>query len=97
MTRWFMSALVVVLSISGYAGQSRSVSDGVYTSEQATRGLTTYRTQCAECHGAAMEGASGPPLVGDSFLANWSARPLVGLVDRIQKTMPFTAPGSLTR
>jgi len=91
-----MCALVAVLSLA-VAGQSRSVTDGVYSSAQAARGSQTYQTQCAECHGAAMEGASGPPLAGTSFLYNWSERPLSDLVDRIQKTMPFTAPGSLTR
>src|SRR4029453_11433656 len=64
---------------------------------QAARGLQIYRTQCAECHGAAMEGTSGPPLAGDFFLSNWSTRSLSALVDRIQKTMPFSAPGTLTR
>ena len=49
------------------------------------------------CHGNAMEGTSGPPLVGDSFLSNWSAQPLANLVDKIQKTMPFNLPGSLSR
>ena len=44
-----------------------------------------------------MEGTSGPPLVGDSFLANWSARTLANLVDKIQKTMPFNLPGSLSK
>jgi hypothetical protein len=44
-----------------------------------------------------MEGTSGPPLAGDFFLSNWSARSLSALVDRIQKTMPFSAPGTLTR
>jgi hypothetical protein len=44
-----------------------------------------------------MEGTSGPPLVGDSFLSNWSAQPLANLVDKIQKTMPFNLPGSLSR
>ena len=39
----------------------------------------------------------GPPLVGESFLSNWSARPLADLVDKIQKTMPFNLPGSLSR
>ena len=37
------------------------------------------------------------PLAGDSFLSNWSARPLANLVDKIQKTMPFNLPGSLSR
>jgi hypothetical protein len=44
-----------------------------------------------------MEGASGPPLVGESFLSNWSARQLANLVDKVQKTMPFSLPGSLSR
>jgi len=44
-----------------------------------------------------MEGTSGPPLAGDSFLSNWSARSLANLVEKIQKTMPFNQPGSLSR
>ena len=56
-----------------------------------------YKTQCAECHGNALEGTVGSPLAGDSFLSSWSARPLSALVDKIQKTMPFSAPGSLSR
>src|SRR5207245_5451860 len=79
------------------AGQVRSISDRVYSDAQASRGQGIYKSQCAECHGNAMEGVSGPPLVGDDFLANWSARPLTNLVDKIQKTMPFTSPGGLSR
>ena len=59
------------------AGQPRSVAAGVYSAEQAARGEQLYRAQCGDCHGGMMEGAIGPPLVGESFLANWSARPLV--------------------
>src|SRR2546425_6891063 len=44
-----------------------------------------------------MEGTSGPPLAGTDFLANWSSRPLTNLVDKIQKTMPFNLPGSLSK
>jgi mono/diheme cytochrome c family protein len=79
------------------AGQARSVAAGVYSAAQAARGEQIYRAQCGECHGPAMEGAIGPPLVGESFLANWSARPLAEAVDKIQKTMPFEQPGSLSR
>ena len=80
-----------------HAGQARSVASGVYSAAQAARGEQLYRAQCGDCHGRAMEGAVGPPLVGDGFLANWSARPLAEAVDRIQKTMPFEKPGSLSR
>ena len=84
-------------AVTGQAGQLRSVTEGVYSAGQAARGAQLYKAQCAECHGAALEGASGPPLVGESFLSNWSARPLEGLVDKIQKTMPFNQAGSLSR
>ena len=69
----------------------------MYSAAQAALGEQTYRAKCGDCHGRALEGAIGPPLVGDSFLANWSARPLATLVDKIQKTMPFSCPGSLSR
>src|SRR5438067_8438706 len=75
----------------------RSVTDRVYSSPQAARGQQLYRAQCAECHGNAMEGTSGPPLAGNSFLSNWSAQTLGNLVDKIQKTMPFNRAGGLSR
>ena len=90
-------ALVGALSMTGRAGQSRSVTEGVYSGGQAARGQQIYQVQCLECHGKAMEGTIGPPLAGESFLADWSARPLSALVDKIQKTMPFNLPGSLSR
>src|SRR6266702_3850645 len=85
--------LIAVASLGVEAGQVRSISDRVYSDAQASRGQGVGKAQCAECHGNAMEGVSGPPLVGDDFLANWSARPLTNLVDKIQKTMPFTSSG----
>jgi mono/diheme cytochrome c family protein len=93
----FAIALASAFSFRSYARQSRSVSEGVYSAAQATKGQELYKEQCTECHGNAMEGAIGPPLVGDNFLSNWSARPVAALVDKTQKTMPFNSPGSLTR
>lgn len=90
-------ALGGAFSVTGFAGQSRSVTEGVYSAGQAARGQQLYKAQCVECHGAALEGGSGPPLVGESFLSNWSARPLAALVDKIQKTMPFNQAGNLSR
>src|SRR2546423_9949139 len=90
-------ALAGAFSLNGYAGQLRSVTEGVYSTGQAARGQQIYQAQCAECHGNAMEGTTGPPLVGADFLSNWSARPLANLVDKIQKTMPFNLPATLSR
>jgi mono/diheme cytochrome c family protein len=89
-------ALVAAFSLTGHA-QSRSVTAGVYSAGQAARGQQIYEAQCAACHGKAMEGTVGPPLVGESFLSNWSARSLADLVDKIQKTMPFNLPANLSR
>ena len=75
----------------------RSVTAGVYTNAQAMRGQQVYAAQCVSCHGNSLQGGGGPPLAGDEFLANWSARPVKNLVDKIQKTMPFNDPGNLSR
>src|SRR4026207_1434348 len=93
--RYVLTATLFAHALAG--AQSRSIADGVYSVAQATRGQQLYKAQCAECHGNAMEGTIGTPLAGDSFLANWSARPLTNFVDKIQKTMPFNLPGSLSR
>ena len=89
-------ALVGAFSLTGHA-QLRSVTEGVYSAVQADRGQQIYKAQCAECHGQAMEGTVGPPLAGDSFISSWSARPLSDFVDKIQKTMPFNQPATLSR
>jgi mono/diheme cytochrome c family protein len=85
------------LSITGDARQARSVATGVYSAAQAARGQALYKEQCAACHGEAMEGTIGPPMAGGDFLANWSEKPVLELVEKIHKTMPFNLPGSLSR
>ena len=93
----WLCAVLVGGSITVSAGQSRSITEGVYSSQQAERARLIYEAQCASCHGTALEGSVGSPLTGDSFLANWSGRPLSNLVDKIEKTMPFNSPGTLSR
>jgi mono/diheme cytochrome c family protein len=82
--------LFVLVAASTFASQARpqSVTDGVYTAEQATRGQTVYRERCSTCHGAALDGRSGPPLAGNDFVATWSARPVLDLASKIRLTMP---------
>jgi mono/diheme cytochrome c family protein len=79
------------------AQAGKSVADRVYTDAQAQRGQTLYAAQCVPCHGPALAGGLGPPLAGADFLRAWDKRPLVDLVDKIEKTMPATDPGTLTR
>src|SRR6266853_1991040 len=89
--------LLGALLLTGQALPVRSITEGAYSVGQAARGQQLYKAQCAACHGTAMEGTSGPPLAGDGFLSNWSGQPLANLVGKIQKTMPFNLPGSLSR
>src|SRR6185295_2609601 len=95
-TVWVYAA-AALFSLAAQVPQLRSMTDGVYSAGQAARGQQVYRAQCGECHGTAMEGTTGPPLIGDVFLSNWSGRPLADLIDKIEKTMPFNQPVSLTR
>lgn len=87
-----------MLSPAGHALQLRSAADGVYSPEQVARAQGIYQEACAACHGSGMEGSGvGPPLTGDVFSSTWSARPLSALVDKVQLTMPYDSPGSLSR
>jgi cytochrome c len=80
------------------AQTSRSVWDGVYTYEQAKRGAALYATECASCHGGALNGGeSAPPLTGGEFFSNWNGLTLGDLFERIRVSMPADNPGKLSR
>ena len=77
---------------------SRGRGDGIYTADQAHRGEALYKKQCTSCHGDALDGAGPyPPLSGNDSSPNTRASPRCNLYDMIQKLMPATAPGSLSR
>ena len=94
--------LCLGLILSGFSvqvlhGQS-GAADGIYTADQAHRGEALYQKQCTSCHGEALDGAGPyPALSGDEFLNKYEGQPATNLYDMIQKLMPATAPGSLTR
>src|ERR1035437_7106449 len=80
------------------AALGRSGWDVVYTKEQALRGQTAYREECAKCHSENLGGGEGSPaLVGSEFLKNWNGKTVGDLLDRIVKTMPADDPGNLAR
>ena len=76
--------------------QDRTVNDGVYTAEQATRGQVIYDEQYAFCHGEDMSGGQAPGLAGPDFVAFWDTAPLSELVNKIQTSMPQSSPGMLS-
>ena len=72
--------------------------DGVYSDEQAQRGVPLYGKLCASCHGAELAGSDKvPPLIGSAFDGNWNDRKMGELSERIRMTMPVDNPGGMTR
>src|ERR1700755_2715596 len=56
-----------------------------------------YLRTCAACHGPELRGGeTGPALIGSTFQQHWGAVPAVGLDEFTRRTMPPTAPGSLS-
>src|SRR5712691_714388 len=93
--------IVLVCSLAGSSSlalqtRAQSVSDGVYTGQQATPGQTLYQGRCSTCHGLTLGGRTGPPLAGDDFLANWETQPLLELANKIRRTMPKDDSSRLT-
>src|SRR4051812_48354422 len=88
-------SLLGIALISLFAGSSllalqtktQSVTDGVYTNDQATRGQELYTKRCSTCHAPDLAGRAGPALKGDTFIANWNTQPLLELAYKIG-TMP---------
>ena len=90
------AAAIMWAVAAGWAQAGKTVWDGAYTDAQAARGKTLYIASCAACHQESLTGADlAPALKGDEFLLLWNDKPLSELVDRITKTMPQDAPGSL--
>jgi S-disulfanyl-L-cysteine oxidoreductase SoxD len=79
--------------------QEKTVWDGVYTEEQATRGEALYGEHCVRCHGATLQGngEGAKPLTDAAFKSTWNGVPLGALFDRIRLSMPQDKPGTLTR
>lgn len=80
--------------ICGYTLQASAQAPGVFTSEQATAGATLYQSNCAACHGPALQGTPAAPILsGSQFVATWGGRSAGDLFRLIQSSMP---PGADT-
>lgn len=94
------AALAVAFMVSTTAvraEQAKTAKDGVYSDAQAKKGEALYGEQCAACHGGDLSGGGAPALAGADFLGFWDKTPVADLVEKIQSSMPASAPGSLTR
>ena len=91
-------ATVLVLHSTVHAQPpTKSIWDGVFTEEQATRGKGLYSENCASCHGSELTGGEmAPPLAGGEFMAGWDGLTIGDLFERVRISMPQNAPGSLS-
>ena len=78
----------------------KTVWDGVYTAEQATRGQALYKTHCGYCHRDDLIGggseAGAPALKGPIFTIRWRDQPIADMFVTIGTTMPQNKPDTLT-
>jgi mono/diheme cytochrome c family protein len=92
-----LAAAVWIPALSAQEKPPASVSDGIYTTEQAGRGEAVYKESCASCHGPTLEGKGQvPPLSGSDFMAAWKDLTVWDLFDRIEVSMPADHPGQLS-
>lgn len=69
--------------------RQKSVLQGVYSDEQATRGDSEHQANCGACHGT-------ENYVGDAFVRTWVGRTAFDLFDQLKTTMPEDNPGGLS-
>jgi mono/diheme cytochrome c family protein len=74
---------------------AKTVADGVYSEEQATRGAASYDTSCSGCHRPDLAGANGPALRGERFARIFAGKDLKTFYTKIATTMPRGAAASL--
>lgn len=104
-TRWPAVVLVTGLTLLGAGAsplgdvglaQELTLSEGVYTESQASRGERVYRQICESCHGPKLQGSEmGPSIHGEAFLEGWAGEPLTELMIFIRDRMPGEATSGL--
>jgi polar amino acid transport system substrate-binding protein len=94
-----VTAAVAILALAAFgsgahaAGSQAGSSGAYYTSAQAAGGGKAYAANCSQCHGAKLEGMSGPALKGPAMKGSQAVRDIYAVVSQ---QMPASAPGSLS-
>jgi PQQ-dependent dehydrogenase (methanol/ethanol family) len=99
MTRRWQIVLLPALLALVVTGVKAATSSGGFTQAQVTAGANLYAVHCAQCHGASLQGESGPALTGTNFRTSINSVYPTGaaLYRFISTQMPLNAPGSLSQ
>lgn len=77
---------------AGAAGESegeRTIFDGIYTAEQADRGMEFFNGECSSCHSNTARGSSAAPgLIGYTLDSKYAGQPLYDYFDYMRTNMP---------
>ena len=83
------AAIVIVFTVSvGRSQDMKSVKAGVYTAEQADRGIALFKNKCASCH-------APNRFTDDLFYMSFAGKPMWEMFDVISDSMPEDDPGGL--
>jgi polar amino acid transport system substrate-binding protein len=93
------AAIAGLALLAGPAFSKTAAPPALYTSAQASAGAKLYAAQCAQCHGANLEGGVGPALTGPNLvrLANKTKLTVGDFFQFMSLQMPLNAPGSLPK
>jgi mono/diheme cytochrome c family protein len=83
-----VSVVVCGASAIGSAQPAKSVNDGVYTADQATRGEQIFKSKCGSCHYPGR-------FTGDDLFKPFAGKPLAELFGVMRDSMPEDNPGTL--
>jgi mono/diheme cytochrome c family protein len=84
-----LAAAIYGVSLEGALGTAqatRTVWEGAYTEEQASRAVAAFGANCAECHTLSERGDS--PLVGPTFWEGYSQKTVGDLLSYVRANMP---------
>lgn len=88
-------AVTMAIGEPNAAAQAKTVWDGVYTQQQATRGASSFTAYCARCHSADTTSEERRPLAGKAFWQSHRESTVDRLLEYVSKNMPNGAGGSL--
>ena len=101
--------LLSLLVTQDATAAQQAAGQGIFTAQQAAAGKALYERRCANCHATNLTGgAVTGPIIGDTFLAKWGAKPtaagsptwsglqVADLLELMIQTMPPPTNGPIT-